>query len=40
MLNSKDATRDEFMLAYQIFNSGGIESVLNYINSIEQLRKL
>lgn len=40
MLNSKDATRDEFMLAYQIFNSGGIESILNYINSIEQLRKL
>lgn len=40
MLNSKNATRDEFMLARQIFNSGGIEPTLNYINSIEQLRKL
>lgn len=40
ILNSKNATRDEFILAYQIFNSGGIESILNYLDSIEQLRKL
>lgn len=40
MLNNKNATDDEFMLASESFKNGGLESVLNYIAIIEELREL
>ncbi|BAZ18327.1 hypothetical protein NIES4071_102120 (plasmid) [Calothrix sp. NIES-4071] len=40
MLNEKGATESDFILTSIAFKDGGIEAALNYIDTIEQLRKL
>lgn len=40
MLNDKGATESDFILTSIAFKDGGIEAALNYIDTIEQLRKL
>lgn len=40
MLNDKGATESDFILTSIAFKDGGIEAALNYIDTIEELRKL